>query len=87
MMDDNADIVAICITCCTVTGIIFGIGGMLFGRMWALKWCASHDECDQDEKTNTPVSPDVDATIDVERGRSVRYRPNSSTAKSNLSFL
>ena len=78
-MNEGADIVAVCITCCTITGLIFGIAGLLFGRAWAMK-------------TEVHVKGDdyhYDSTLEDDNGGShnattVRHRQNAVAAPSFL---
>tara|TARA_B100000886_G_C20292518_1_gene436065 strand:+ start:432 stop:668 length:237 start_codon:yes stop_codon:yes gene_type:complete len=78
-MNEGADIVAVCITCCTITGLVFGIAGLLFGRSWALKTGIS-SKCDDYEYDRTQ-EPDDEISLST---TSVRHRPNAVVAPSFL---
>ncbi len=78
-MNEGADIVAVCITCCTITGLIFGIAGLLFGRAWAMK---SEVHLKGDDYDYDPTLDDDSASN--HGATTVRHRQNAVVAPSFL---
>ena len=78
-MNEGADIVAVCITCCTITGLVFGIAGLLFGRAWALKTDVHLKQDDHNYEDMREAGDDI-----CHGTTSVRHRPNAVVAPSFL---
>ena len=85
-MDQGADIVAVCITCCTITGLVFGVAGIVFGRTWAIRWARPYDSYDQDNNGDTTCN-EPGIALDLGKPKSVRHRVTSTTPHSGPSFL
>ena len=78
-MNDGADIVAVCITCCTITGLVFGIAGILFGRSWALKTGVTSKHGDYEYDSIQEYDDGISHSAST-----VRHRPNAVAAPSFL---
>jgi len=86
-MDQGADVVAICITCCTVTGLIFGIAGIMFGRTWALKWAGPSTKSPYDGTCDDEAFVEPGASLEIGKAPTVRHRGNAVSSQKGVSFI
>ena len=84
-METSADVVAVCITCCTVTGLVFGLAGVILGRVWSKS--AYEMKVPRDESNDVEEAPLLTLQKPLISNASMRHRPTLDPLREKPSFI